>query len=78
MLVITREVEGQVCVGDPKNPLGWIKVCSIKGDRVRLGFTFPRSTPVHREEIAAQIRQGITPKNKESGSTSSPSFKSAE
>lgn len=55
MLVITRREGEEVVVGDPANPLGTIRIASIKGDRVRLAFSFPREIDVHRREVAEQI-----------------------
>ncbi|QYU69147.1 carbon storage regulator [Leptolyngbya sp. 15MV] len=55
MLVITRREGEEVVIGDPRNPIGIVRVASIKGDRVRVAFDFPRSIEVHRREIADQI-----------------------
>lgn len=55
MLVITRREGEEVVIGDPANPQGIIRVASIKGDRVRLAFDFPREVEVHRREVADQI-----------------------
>ncbi len=55
MLVITRREGEEVVIGDPASPYGVVRVASIKGDRVRLAFSFPRSIDVHRREIADQI-----------------------
>lgn len=55
MLVITRREGEEVVIGDPANPSGIIRVASIKGDRVRLAFSFPRDVEVHRREVADQI-----------------------
>ena len=55
MLVITRREGEEVVIGDPANPSGVIRVASIKGDRVRLAFAFPREVEVHRREVANQI-----------------------
>ncbi len=55
MLVITRREGEEVVIGDPANPHGIIRVASIKGDRVRLAFAFPREVDVHRREVADQI-----------------------
>ena len=57
MLVITRRVEEEVVIGDPAKPLGIVRISSIKGDRVRLAFQFPREIEVHRREVADQILQ---------------------
>lgn len=55
MLVITRREGEEVVIGDPRKPLGIIRVASIKGDRIRLAFEFPKEIDVHRREIAEQI-----------------------
>ena len=55
MLVITRREGEEVVIGDPRNPLGVIRIANIKGDRVRIAFEFPREVDVHRREVADQI-----------------------
>jgi len=55
MLVITRREGEEVVIGDPANPLGVVRIASIKGDRVRIAMDFPREVAVHRKEIASQI-----------------------
>ena len=55
MLVITRREGEEVVIGDPDNPIGVVRVATIKGDRVRLAFAFPREIDVHRREVADQI-----------------------
>ncbi len=55
MLVITRREGEEVVIGDPRNPLGVVRIASIKGDRVRIAFEFPRNIDVHRREVADQI-----------------------
>lgn len=60
MLVITRREGEEVVVGDPKNPLGIVRIASIKGDRIRLAFDFPRTIDVHRREVAEQIAAEAT------------------
>ena len=42
-------------IGDPSAPIGIVRIATIKGDRVRVAFEFPRSIEVHRREIADQI-----------------------
>ena len=61
MLVITRREGEEVIVGDPANPLGVVRVATVKGDRVRLAFSFPREVEVHRREVAEQILQALKP-----------------
>lgn len=55
MLVITRREGEEVVIGDPANPIGVVRIATIKGDRVRLAFAFPRNIEVHRREVADQI-----------------------
>lgn len=55
MLVITRREGEEVVIGDPANPIGVVRIATIKGDRVRLAFDFPREIEVHRREVADQI-----------------------
>ena len=58
MLVISRHEGEEVVIGDPRNPYGVVRVASIKGDRVRLAFSFPRHIDIHRREVADQIISG--------------------
>jgi carbon storage regulator len=55
MLVITRREGEEVVIGDPRNPIGVVRIASIKGERVRIAFDFPRDVEIHRREIAEQI-----------------------
>lgn len=55
MLVITRREGEEVVIGDPRNPLGIVRIVGMKGDRVRIAFEFPREVDVHRREVADQI-----------------------
>ncbi|MBS0196003.1 MAG: carbon storage regulator [Planctomycetes bacterium] len=57
MLVITRREGEEVVIGDPKNPIGVVRIASVKGDRVRVAFDFPRDVEINRREIADQIVQ---------------------
>lgn len=52
MLVVSRKEGEEVVIGDPRNPIGVVRVASVKGDRVRLAFEFPRDVPVFRRELA--------------------------
>ena len=55
MLVITRREGEEVVIGDPANPIGIVRIASIKGDRLRIAMDFPREIAVHRKEVASQI-----------------------
>lgn len=55
MLVITRREGEEIVIGDPRNPIGVVRIASVKGERVRVAFDFPRDVSIHRREIADQI-----------------------
>ena len=61
MLVITRREGEEVVIGDPENPIGVVRIASIKGDRVRIAFDFPRDVEVNRREVAEQKRNKDKP-----------------
>jgi len=54
MLALTRRVGEEIVIGDPRKPLGIIRIVDIHGDKVRLSFDFPREIPVNRKELAEQ------------------------
>ncbi len=62
MLALTRKIGEEVIIGDPRQPLGVIRVVEIHGDKVKLSFDFPRDTQINRSELAAQklraLREG--------------------
>lgn len=66
MLALTRRVGEEVVIGDPKQPLGIIRVVDIQGDKVRLAFDFPRETQINRRELADQKARGEGPRPKPS------------
>jgi len=55
MLVITRREGEEVVIGDPRNPIGIVRIASVRGERVRVAFDFPREVDIHRREVADQI-----------------------
>ncbi len=62
MLVLSRRRDEVVMIGDGDS-LVTVKVVDIRGDKVRLGITAPRSIPVHRKEVydaIARERAGDT------------------
>ncbi len=52
MLALTRRVGEEIVLGDPKQPLGVIRIVEIHGDKVRLSFDFPRQMQINRKELA--------------------------
>ena len=61
MLVITRREGEEVVIGDLRNPIGVVRIASIRGDRVRIAFDFPRHVQVHRKEVAEEIKTEPAP-----------------
>lgn len=53
MLVLTRQVEQDICIG----PDIRVRVLSIQGSQVRLGIEAPRHIPIHRAELLDAIRR---------------------
>lgn len=53
MLVLAREKDESIMIGDDIE----IIVVDIRGDKVRLGITAPRSVSVHRKEIWEAIQK---------------------
>lgn len=53
MLVLSRQKEQSIMIGDDIE----IRVVDIRGDKVRLGLTAPKSVPVHRKEVYDSIRR---------------------
>ena len=58
MLVVSRKEGEEVVIGDPNNPLGVVRIASVKGERVRLAFDFPLHIKVFRRELANEIIAG--------------------
>ena len=65
MLALTRRVGEEIVFGDPNNPTGTIRVMEVQGDKVRLGFEFPRDVKINRRELADLKAAGpITPEER--------------
>jgi carbon storage regulator len=54
MLVLTRSINQSVIIGD--NLI--VKVLSIRGNQVRLGFEAPKDVSIYRNEIWERIHTG--------------------
>ena len=52
MLALTRRVGEEIVLGDPRKPVGTIRVVEIHGDKVRLSFDFPKEMLINRKELA--------------------------
>jgi carbon storage regulator len=53
MLVLSRRRDESIMIGDDVE----ITIVDVRGDKVRLGITAPKSIPVHRREIYDAIQR---------------------
>lgn len=53
MLVLSRQKDESIMIGDDVK----ITIVDVRGDKVRLGITAPKSIAVHREEIYDAIQR---------------------
>lgn len=53
MLVLSRQKDESIMVGDDVE----ITIVDVRGDKVRLGITAPRSIAVHRKEVYEAIQR---------------------
>jgi len=53
MLVLSREKDESIMIGDEVE----VVIVDIRGNKVRLGITAPKSIPVHRREIYDAIQK---------------------
>ena len=61
MLVLSRQKDESIMVGDEVE----ITIVDVRGDKVRLGITAPKSIAVHRREIYDAIQREKKAKEKE-------------
>lgn len=53
MLVLSRQKDESIMIGDDVE----VTIVDVRGDKVRLGITAPRSIPVHRREVYEAIQR---------------------
>ncbi len=53
MLVLSRQRDESIMIGDDVE----ITIVDVRGDKVRLGITAPKSIPVHRREVYDAIQR---------------------
>jgi carbon storage regulator len=53
MLVLSRRKDESIMIGDDVE----ITIVDVRGDKVRLGITAPKSIPVHRREVYEAIQR---------------------
>lgn len=59
MLVLSRNENQSIMIGDDVE----VTICEVKGMKVRLGISAPKSIPVHRREIYDAIKKEEAKKN---------------
>ena len=57
MLVLSRKVDESIMIGDDVE----LVIVAVRGDKVRLGITAPKSIAVHRTSIVCPVHQGTCP-----------------
>lgn len=57
MLVLSRKVGEEIVIGDRIR----VKVLSVRGNQIRLGFTAPQDVQIQREELIRALRQSAEP-----------------
>ncbi|MFC1738776.1 carbon storage regulator CsrA [Planctomycetota bacterium] len=62
MLVLSRQRDESIMIGDDVE----ITIVDVRGDKVRLGITAPKSIPVHRKEVYNAIQKEKQEKEKHS------------
>ncbi len=53
MLVLSRQKDESIMIGDEVE----VTIVDIRGDKVRLGITAPKSISVHRKEVYEAIQR---------------------
>lgn len=60
MLALSRKANESIIIGNDIE----VTILEIKGEQVKIGISAPKSVPVYREEVYAQIKEA----NKEAAS----------
>lgn len=60
MLALSRKENESIMIGNDIE----ITILEVKGEQVKIGITAPKSVPIYREEVYAQIKEA----NKEAAS----------
>ncbi len=60
MLALSRKENESIMIGNDIE----ITILEVKGEQVKIGITAPKSVPIYREEVYAQIKES----NKEAAS----------
>ena len=60
MLALSRKANESIMIGNDVQ----ITILEVKGEQVKIGISAPKSVPIYREEVYAQIKES----NKEAAS----------
>lgn len=60
MLALSRKENESIIIGNDIE----VTILEVKGEQVKIGITAPKSVPIYREEVYAQIKEA----NKEAAS----------
>ena len=69
MLVLSRQRNESIIIGDDVE----VVIVDVRGDKVRLGITAPKTTTVHRKEVYLAIQQEKAEKAKNQDTVKPPS-----
>ncbi len=61
MLVLTRRKDESIMIGDDIE----IIIVDIRGEKIRLGITAPKTIPVHRREVYEAIQREKSEKKRD-------------
>ncbi len=64
MLALARKVNESIIINDNVE----VTILDVKGDQIKIGIEAPKSVPIYRKEIYAQIRNS----NREAAETAAP------
>ncbi len=68
MLVLSRQKDESIVIGDDVE----ITIVDVRGDKVRLGITAPKSISVHRREVYDAIQREKAANNNGENSDTKP------
>ena len=68
MLVLSRQRDESIIIGDDVE----VTIVDVRGDKVRLGITAPKSITVHRREVYEAIQREKREKEQQKKQTEKP------
>ena len=71
MLVLSRQKDESIVIGDDV----YVTIVDVRGDKVRLGISAPKSISVHRKEVYEAIQREKHEKSKQAKVKKEPAEK---